>query len=854
LGELAMRDGATSPAPDFLVGGGEMGKLIGSMDWSRSPLGPIESWPQSLRTTVSLCVASNFPISLAWGPKHIQIYNDGYWPICGAKHPDSMGQDFTECWASPWPVIGGSFERALAGHTSHLENQRMFLDRNGYLEETCFTLSFSPIRDESGCVGGVFHPVTDRTGKMLNERRARALRNLRSRIGKERAVSDVFLAAAQALGEHDLDVPFALFYRVDADGARATLVAHAGIVPNTIASPDSIDLAATPAQWPLGQVFRTMAGVHVEGFAQRFGPITAGPYPETPNGALVLPICPPGSNLPIAMFVAGVSARLPLTRAYREFFDLLANTIAAAVAGASAAAAQGSAELGEAKARLRLSEEKHRLLMAQAQDGVLVLDPEGIVLEINPSGEAILGRAREDILGRPLPDLLAVPQAQILRDMLGAGSHGLADLHLVGGDGKERNIEVSAAHAYSGYEEIVQLIARDVTERMALEKQLRQSQKMEAVGQLTGGVAHDFNNILTVIIGTAEILAETVSNDPDLTAIVKSIDEAAERGAQLTKRMLAFARKQPLQPRRLDLNEVVTRSVTMLQRVLGEDIAVKAVLAPDLWAAVADPSQIEDAVLNLAVNARDAMPNGGDLLIETANAYLDEHFAEQNDEVVPGDYVAVNVIDSGTGMSAEVIEHAFEPFFTTKEVGSGTGLGLSMVYGVVKQSRGHVKIYSELGLGTSVKLFLPRATGSETAVDSPNLAPRGASEKSETILVVEDDAAVRGTVVTMLENLGYRVRQAENGHTALDILRSSAEIDLLFSDVIMPKGMSGIDLLGEAWAHRPSLRALLTSGYSEHFIKLRAKLDRDVPLLGKPYGRQQLAQKIRAALDQAPDA
>ena len=229
-------------SPDFLVGGGEMGKLIASMDWSRTPLGPITSWPQSLRTTVSLCIGSNFPISIAWGPRHVQIYNDGYWPICGGKHPSSMGQDYTECWASAWPVIGEAFERGLAGEASYIENQRMFLDRNGYLEETFFTFSFSPIRDESGKVGGLFHPVTEQTGKMLSMRRTRALRDLSALTGKAKTTRDVFLLAAQTLSEYDLDLPFVLFYSLRE--GQAALVAHAGCVPGNEAFPTQLDLAS----------------------------------------------------------------------------------------------------------------------------------------------------------------------------------------------------------------------------------------------------------------------------------------------------------------------------------------------------------------------------------------------------------------------------------------------------------------------------------------------------------------------------------------------------------------------------------------------------------------------------------
>jgi CheY-like chemotaxis protein len=346
----------------------------------------------------------------------------------------------------------------------------------------------------------------------------------------------------------------------------------------------------------------------------------------------------------------------------------------------------------------------------------------------------------------------------------------------------------------------------------------------------------------------SELLADSVGRDAELAPIVQAIDEAASRGAQLTQRMLAFARKQPLQARNVDLNDTVARAAAMLQRTIGEDITVKLSPGAGLWPALVDPSQIEDVILNLAVNARDAMPNGGQLVIETANTHLDEQYAAQNVEVTAGDYVLVNVTDSGTGMSPEVVERVFEPFFTTKEVGRGTGLGLSMVYGFVKQSRGHVKIYSELGHGTSIKLYLPRADATVVAAEEAGgrtAAPGG----SETILVVEDSATVRGVAVGMLRGLGYTVLEAEDGHAALAILERPVAIDLLFTDLIMPNGINGQELLRQARALRPGLRAMFTSGYSEQFLKDRNSAEADVPLLNKPYRRHALAEAVRGVLD-----
>src|SRR5437867_9890953 len=320
---------------DWLVGGGEMGKLVRSMDWTKTPLGSIDSWPQSLRTTVSLCLASNFPISLAWGPNHVQIYNDGYWPICGGKHPRSMGQDFSECWASAWPAIGKAFDRALAGETSYLENQRMFLDRNGYLEETFFTFSFSPIRDETGGVGGLFHPVTETTAKMVGERRTRTLRDLAARTAKAQETNEVFTLAAQILADCEFDLPFVLFYLSDAGGTDLRLIAKTGSLPEDIAIPTvSLDGACVP--WPLADVMRSNQPQLVSDVEARCGTFPCGSYPEAQKTALALPITPPGCERPTAIFVAGVSSRLPLNEAYRAFYDLLAAAVTSSVANARA--------------------------------------------------------------------------------------------------------------------------------------------------------------------------------------------------------------------------------------------------------------------------------------------------------------------------------------------------------------------------------------------------------------------------------------------------------------------------------------------------------------------------------------
>jgi len=488
-------------------------------------------------------------------------------------------------------------------------------------------------------------------------------------------------------------------------------------------------------------------------------------------------------------------------------------------------------------------------------DLILVVDRQGHFLRVSPSGRAILGYRPDEMIGRNAKDFLYADDLEITRANMRHARRGrdprIFECRYVHKDG--HLVPLTWTGIWSEPDQQYFFIGRDMTERIQLESQLRQVQKMEAVGQLTGGVAHDFNNILTVIIGMTEILSQDLAGNPSLAPIVAAVDEAATRGAQLTQRMLAFARKQPLQARNLDLNEVVTRATVMLQRMLGEDIGLKSVLAEGLWEAFADPSQVEDAILNLAVNARDAMPSGGALVIETSNAVLDENYAAQNVEVTPGEYVAVSITDSGAGMPPEGLERAFEPFFTTKEVGRGTGLGLSMVYGFAKQSRGHVKIYSEIGHGTRVMVYLPRAAGAEAQAEAPQPA-RAHPFGRETILVVEDSDAVRKVAVRILRGLGYQVREAADGPSALAILREEGEIDLLFTDLIMPNGITGQELLVRARALRPGLKALFTSGYSERFIKDKGSTEEGVALLSKPYRQQNLAEAVRAALDAAPHA
>ena len=393
-------------------------------------------------------------------------------------------------------------------------------------------------------------------------------------------------------------------------------------------------------------------------------------------------------------------------------------------------------------------------------------------------------------------------------------------------------------------------VATAIAEREVVEENLRQSQKMEAVGQLTGGLAHDFNNLLQIVTGNLEIIGRNLPEDADrLRRAVDNAASGANRAAVLTQRLLAFSRRQPLDPKPIDVNVLVGGMSELLRRTLGEPIEIETVLAGGLWRTEADTNQLENALLNLAVNARDAMPAGGRLTIETANSRLDDSYAHGSAEVMPGHYVAIGVTDTGTGMPKETVARVFEPFFTTKEVGRGTGLGLSMVYGFVKQSGGHVTISSEEGQGTTVRLYLPRLLGAipEEAAASETSIPEGSGD--EIILVVEDDADVRAYSAEVLRELGYRVLAAEDGASALQLLQRQRGVDLLFTDVVLPGGMTGRELADAARGQQPDLKVLFTSGYARDAIVHNGRLDPGVALIGKPFTYVDLAAKVRDVLD-----
>jgi PAS domain S-box-containing protein len=515
------------------------------------------------------------------------------------------------------------------------------------------------------------------------------------------------------------------------------------------------------------------------------------------------------------------------------------------------------------EASVKTSEVRLRSLMDTVLDtvvdGLITIDRTGVIQSYNKACVRLFGYGPEEVLGKNVHILMPEPYhsehdryiAAYLETgvpkIIGPGREVMGRRK----DGTTFPMELAVGETRQGGSQTFVGIVRDLTERHEAEKQreqLRQAQKMEAVGQLTGGLAHDFNNLLAIIIGNLDLLRELRHDDPVTDELVSDALESGLRGADLTRRLLAFARRQPLQPEQIEINDVIGGIVKLLTRTLGENISIELALAPNAWPVQIDRGQFEAAIANLATNARDAMPRGGALLIGTRNGRLDEAYAAIHTDVTAGDYVVVEISDSGSGMPPEILGHIFEPFFTTKGQGKGTGLGLSMVFGFMKQSGGHITVYSEAGKGTTFRLYLPRLSNTARNSDErpETLASRGGNE---TILVVEDNASLRRIVLRQLSEAGYRVLDAPDAQAAMEIIASPEPIDMLLTDIVMPGDMDGRDLAHAAVARRPMLKTLLTSGFPEVRWGGSGTPRPGSRLLIKPYRKDELRRTVREVLD-----
>jgi PAS domain S-box-containing protein len=819
---------------DFLAGGGEMGALTRAYPWSASPLGAPETWPQSLRTAVRILLNTNHPMFIWWGPELIQFYNDAYRQTMGPeRHPSALGQGGRECWGEIWDIIGPQIEQVMSGGgaTWH-ENQLVPVTRHGRLEQVYWTYGYSPIDEDDG-IGGVLVVCRDVTKDYLA---AAALREREAELARVQQIGQVGgLEVDLRAGFRNRRSPE--YLRIHGLPSDATHESHEDWLRRL--HPE--DREATEKK------FRDAVTAKIGDYTVQYRIIrpsdgevrwisVKSTIERDANGRAIRLV---GAHTDVTEQVMAEQALRQSEERFRTLADQLAELNATL------------AQRVEEKTR-----ERDRIWNV-SQDLLVVADRGGVWRTVNPAWTRTLGWSEAELLNRTSewlehPDDEGITRAEV-RKLRKAGTTVRFESRFRHKDGSYRWLSWTGVsdveHNYA--------VGRDITaekaaaERLkATEEALLQSRKMEAVGQLTGGIAHDFNNLLTGIVGSLDLL-QTRLNQGRTDNVARYINAAmtsANRAAALTHRLLAFARRQPLIPKSVDANQLIVSLEDLLRRTIGETIDLSIVAADDLWGTLCDPNQLESALLNLAINARDAMPDGGKLTISTANARLDG-VAADTPALLPGDYIRIDVTDTGVGMSAEVAARAFDPFFTTKPIGQGTGLGLSMIYGFARQSNGHVTIDSKLKQGTSVKLYLPRhrgdaATGPEPAVKAAEHAATG-----ETVLVVEDEPVVRAVILEMLQEQGYRTREAVDGPAGLRILRNPERIDLLVTDVGLP-GMNGRQLADQARETRPDLKILFITGYAESAAIADGFLQPGMEMITKPFDLDNLSQRIRSMVSE----
>ncbi|MDQ2104876.1 PAS domain-containing protein [Azospirillum isscasi] len=974
---------ATGGDLDFLSGGGEMGERMRAHDWASTALGPPEGWPQSLRTIVSVVLSSRQAMFVAWGPELSFLYNDGYVPLFGTKHPDALGRPFAAVWSDIWPQIKPLVDRTLAGEASWYEDLLIPMERRGFREDAWFTFSYTPVRGEDGRIPGMFCAAVETTAQVLAARRTAFHLELEGRLRQLSDPFEVAAAAEEALGRHlgasrvgyGVVDETARFFTTERSWTDGTVDHHAGThdllafgpelldtlrsgVTVTIhdaaadprcAAPDrqaafaALDLAAVitaslvkngrmvaalyvhhrnPRQWRPDEVrlveevaertWSALERAQAEGSLRRANARLAAEgeqmralFRQAPNFMCVLrgpdhvfelandsyrrlvgdrPLIgkPVHEALPeiagqgffellARVFDSGEPflghalpvrvVRHPGAPVEERFITFVYQPIKDADGRVTGIFCEGS-DVTEAKRAedalrdLNATLEKRVAertadrdrIWRLSTDVMLVAGFDGTIGAVNPAWTSLLGWAEEELVGRSFfafvhPDDLERTRGEASR--LGAG-------HIV------PRFENRYRHKDGRYlwlswiavpdDRFIHAVGRDVTAQKEAdaalrqaEDQLRQAQKMEAVGQLTGGVAHDFNNLLQALEGCLSMIGRR-TEEPQVHALLDAGQQAVGRGAKLVQQLMAFARRDSLRPASIGVRERMHAMSALLERALRADIALDLRFAEELWPVEADPTQFELAVINLAVNARDAMPAGGRLTVEAVNTVL----PHGDPRGVEGDFLHLSVSDTGCGMTAAVAARAFEPFFTTKDLGKGTGLGLAQVYGLARQAGGTAWIDSAPGRGTTVHLLLRRSGMAPTPVEmapSPAglLLPDG-PRRNGCVLVVEDDPIVAMTVSTALEDAGFAVLSAATAEEALPFL-SGDGVDVLLSDVVMPGGMSGIDLAREARERRPGLPVILATGYSEDIARATG-----IPVLAKPYRIDDLVGRIDAIL------
>ena len=834
---------------------GDAQALIARLDWSQSPLGAASHWPQSLRTAVDIVIHSPMPMLLLWGPELSQIYNDGFALLAGNKHPQAFGQPTHLTWPELEDFTTPIYSAVLQGQVRAYSEQRFSLQRDDHEADFWLDLTYSPIRDERGQVAGILVTAIE-----TNERRRIALELMQRSEASLKAQQDteqrlqLALAATDAVGTWDWDIGDDRFI---ADTHFAQL--H-GVDPTQA------------SQLPITEYLH---GVHPEDRAMITRSIKHCITHGTEYAEEYRLLQADGE-------VRWVFAR---GRCYKDHHGRPLRFLGAALDLTERKRTEQALRQSQTELQLIINampvligyvdhEQRFRLnnsayldwygMTPQELYGKTILEILGddiYATRVEHIDAALAGKACSFEAYSPHRD--GRPRYSLMKYLPRFGPDGAVNgFYIFVIDETERRqteealrnlnetLEERVDKRTKALAELNQRLQSEMFERERAEDALRHAQKMEAVGQLTGGIAHDFNNMLTGIIGSLDLMQRYIA-DGRIDEIGRFADAAvssANRAAALTHRLLAFSRRQSLDRQPLNPNTLVHSLEELIHRTKGEHIELTFDLAPEVWPVNTDAGQLENALLNLVINARDAMPEGGKLLIETANSYLDGSDISTLEPVKAGDYVMLGVRDNGSGMSSRVLAKAFDPFFTTKPIGQGTGLGLSMIYGFAQQSGGHVTLSSEQGQGTTVRLYLPRLHNApqQAAAEAQNLGGTFAAA-GESVVLVEDDPAVRMLVLNVLNELGYTTHEAQDGKTALPLLESNLRIDLLVTDVGLP-GMNGRQLAEIARQYRPGLKVLFMTGYAEKAGERQGFLDEGMDLLAKPFSIEQLAGKIRHML------
>jgi PAS domain S-box-containing protein len=837
--------------------GSDAQALIARLDWTQTPLGPAGTWPQSLRTAVDIVIHSPMPMLLLWGPELTQIYNDGFALLAGSKHPHAFGQPTHQIWPEFRDFTDPIYSAVLQGQVRTYSEQRFTLQRDGADSDFWLDLTYSPIRDESAEVAGILVTAieTNERRRIALELEQRSAASLKAQRETEQRLQ-LALAATDSVGTWDWDISEDRFL---ADAHFAQL--H-GIDP------------ALAGELPISAYLH---GVHPEDRAMIARSIKHCITHGTEYAEEYRLLQPDGQ-------LNWVFAR---GRCYKDHHGRPMRFLGAAL---------DLTERKRTEQALRQSQTELQLIINAMPILISYVDSEER-FRLNNSAyldwygltpQELFGKTIREVLGDEAYALRAEHIAEALKGKPccfsistshrdGSLRHALMNyLPRHGGDGavngfyifvidetERKQTEEALRNLNETLEERVaartqqlaetnQRLQNEMVERERAEDALRHAQKMEAVGQLTGGIAHDFNNMLTGIIGSLDLMQRYIADGRthEIGRFTEAAVSSANRAAALTHRLLAFSRRQSLDRKPLNANELVRSLEDLLSRTKGDHIELKLQLANEVWPISTDVSQLENALLNLVINARDAMPDGGQLLIETANVYLDGSDITTLEPVKAGDYVMIAVSDNGTGMTPSVLAKAFDPFFTTKPIGQGTGLGLSMIYGFAQQSGGHVSLFSLPGKGTSVRLYLPRLHAMEPEdVLMPVTGEAPAAIAGETVVLVEDDPAVRMLVLDLLNELGYHAHEAEDAKTALPLLESDLRVDLLVTDVGLP-GMNGRQLAEIARQHRPDLKVLFMTGYAETAAERQGFLEEGMDMVAKPFSIDLLANKIRTMIGQ----